>query len=61
MSMPKVLTATEAPVLRCLRCGSTHIHVIREIRVAGSNRFVDTRCVACGEQSVLKVSSDVDE
>jgi hypothetical protein len=42
--------------LRCLRCGSAGVRVLREIRVASSSRFVDTRCLSCREQSVLKLA-----
>jgi ribosomal protein S27E len=41
------------PGLRCLRCGSAHIVVIREIRIAGNSRSVDARCTDCREQSIL--------
>jgi hypothetical protein len=41
------------PGLRCLRCGSAHIVVIREIRTAGNGRSVDARCADCREQSIL--------
>jgi len=41
------------PGLRCLRCGSAHIEVIREIRADENSRSVDTRCTDCREQSVL--------
>jgi RNase P subunit RPR2 len=43
--------------LRCLRCDSAAVRVLREVRVASSNRFVDTRCLSCGEQSVLRLAA----
>jgi transposase-like protein len=39
--------------LRCLRCGSAHVVVIREIRAGGNGRSVDARCADCREQSIL--------
>ena len=42
--------------LRCLRCGSAGVRVLREIHVASGKRFVDTRCLACREQSVLSLA-----
>jgi hypothetical protein len=41
--------------LRCLRCGCAGVQVLRDIRIASSSRFVDTRCLSCGEQSVLRL------
>jgi ribosomal protein S27E len=41
------------PGLRCLRCGSEQVVVIREIRADEHSRSVDTRCAECREQSVL--------
>jgi hypothetical protein len=42
------------PGLRCLRCGSAHILVIREIRTTENGcRSVDARCADCREQSIL--------
>jgi hypothetical protein len=43
----------QMPGLQCLRCGSVHIQVIREIPTAGSGRSVDARCIDCREQSIL--------
>jgi hypothetical protein len=43
----------QLPGLRCLRCGSARIVVIREIRTAGDSRSVDARCDDCREQSIL--------
>jgi hypothetical protein len=39
--------------LRCLRCGSPRIVVIREIRRTEDSRSVDARCSDCREQSIL--------
>jgi hypothetical protein len=47
------LPRPEMPDLRCLRCGSPHIQVIREIQTAGNVRSVDARCGDCREQSIL--------
>lgn len=44
--------------LRCLRCGAAGVHVLREIRVASNNRFVDTQCRSCREQSVVRLTRD---
>jgi hypothetical protein len=41
------------PGLRCLRCGSAHVLVIREIRNDANGRSVDARCADCREQSIL--------
>jgi len=53
MSTSDLPSPTQMPGLRCLRCGSAHIVVIREIRITGIGRWVDTRCDDCREQSVL--------
>jgi hypothetical protein len=53
MSTSDLPSAAQTPGLRCLRCGSAHIVVIREIRAAGTGRSVDARCADCREQSIL--------
>ena len=53
MSTPDLPSPVQVPGLRCLRCGSARILVIREIRTAGNAHSVDTRCADCREQSIL--------
>jgi hypothetical protein len=53
MSTPDLPSPVQLPRLRCLRCGSSRIQVIREIPIAGSGRSVDARCADCREQSIL--------
>jgi hypothetical protein len=53
MSTSAVPRPIQMPGLRCLRCGSAHVQVIREIRADENSRSVDTRCADCREQSVL--------
>jgi hypothetical protein len=52
MSRLDLPRAEQMTGLRCLRCGSAHIVVIREIRTAGNLRSVDARCTI-REQSIL--------
>jgi len=53
MSTTDLPSPVQMPGLRCLRCGSEHVFVIRELRMAGNGRWIDTRCADCREQSVL--------
>jgi hypothetical protein len=53
MSTSDLPCPVQLPGLRCLRCGSAHIVVIREIQTAGNGISVDTRCDDCREQSIL--------
>ena len=53
MSASDLPRPLQMPDLRCLRCGSAHVLVLREIPTAGNVRSVDARCEDCREQSIL--------
>jgi hypothetical protein len=53
MSSSALPRPIQTPGLRCLRCGSAQVVVIREIRNAGTGRSVDACCADCREQSIL--------